>query len=233
MADKQEKSKKPTKDSATGKASRKSAVKAKGKAKPAKVEAQAVPADYKPRLLKTYQDSIVPELKKQFGYANPMLIPKLDKIVLNVGIGTLHQDTKLAESIASEFRIVTGQQPVLTRARLSISNFKLRQGMLVGCKVTLRRFRMYEFLDRLISIVIPRIRDFRGLSDKSFDGRGNFTFGVKEQIIFPEIDYDDVVKIHGMDISLCTSARTDEEAMMLLRGFGFPFRHKPASQDAA
>jgi large subunit ribosomal protein L5 len=190
-------------------------------------------SDYIPRLHKLYRERVAPDLMKKFGFTNPMLAPKLIKIVLNIGVGTLHQDPKLAESLADELKIITGQKPVFTRARKSISNFKLRQGMMVGCSVTLRQWQMYEFFDRLISIAIPRIRDFRGLGDRSFDGRGNYTFGVKEQIIFPEIDYDKVVKIHGMDITICTSARNDEEAFELLRAFGFPIRHRTPGQKEA
>lgn len=193
------------------------------------VEIQTLPDGYIPRLKKMYDEQIVAELKKQFNYSNSMLIPRLDKIVLNVGVGTLHQDAKLAESLVEELGLITGQKAVFAKARKSISNFKLRQGMTVGCRVTIRHARMYELLDRLITIVIPRIRDFRGLSDRSFDGKGNYNFGVKEQIIFPEIDYDKVVKIHGMDITICTTARNDEQALALLRGFGFPFRRVEAA----
>lgn len=212
--------------------------KAKGKAKDgkdkAKVEVVALPKGYIPRMKKLYDEQIRKLLKDKFEYKNPMLIPKIEKIVLNVGAGTIHQEPKLAESIADELSLVTGQKPVFTKARHSISNFKLRQGMTVGCRVTLRGAQMYEFFDRLVSVVIPRIRDFRGLSEKSFDGRGNYSFGVREQIIFPEIDYDKVVKIHGMDINIATTARSDEEAFELLRGFGFPFRRRVESdQDAA
>ncbi|MBT3231586.1 MAG: 50S ribosomal protein L5 [Calditrichaeota bacterium] len=235
MADKNKKDAqgaKNAKGAKGAKGSKKSgASKGKGKGKVAK--SIPLPADYQPRLKKMYTERVSGELEKQFEYKNKMLIPSLQKIVLNVGDGTLHSDSKLAESILQEMTTVSGQKPVLTRARLSISNFKLRQGMVVGCRVTLRSRIMYEFLDRLISIIIPRIRDFRGLSDKSFDGRGNYSFGVKEQIIFPEIDYDKVVKIHGMDITICTSASTDEEALALLSGFGFPFRRRADEIEAA
>lgn len=205
----------------------------KAKGKKSKVEIKPIPKDYMPRLVKKYRDQITSDLQKQFDLGNPMLVPKLEKIVLNVGDGTLHSDSKLADSVVQEIEAIAGQKPVLTRARLSISNFKLRQGMVVGCKVTLRGKIMFEFFDRLISIVIPRIRDFRGLGDKSFDGRGNYTFGVKEQIIFPEIDYDKVVQMHGMDITICTSAPNDEQAFALLKGFGFPFRQHSDSEEAA
>ena len=227
-----EKREKTEKAAATEKKS--GAGKKSGKRKEQPIEAASLPSDYKPRLHDLYREKIVSDLQKKFNYKNVHLMPKLTKIVLNVGIGTLHQDPKLAESVVEEFKLISGQHPVLTRAKKSISNFKLRENMIVGCRVTLRCFMMYEFLDRLISIVIPRIRDFRGLSDHSFDGRGNYTFGVKEQIIFPEIDYDKVVKIHGMDITITTTARNDEEALELLKGFGFPFvRRVAATKDAA
>ncbi len=232
MADKNKKDAKSAKGS-NKKGAAKGKGKGKGKGKKKQAKSEPLPAGYQPRLKTMYNDRVTSELAKQFGYKNKMLIPKLNKIVLNVGDGTLHSDSKLAESILEEMTMVSGQKPVLTRARLSISNFKLRQGMVVGCRVTLRSRMMYEFLDRLISIIIPRIRDFRGLSDRSFDGRGNYSFGVKEQIIFPEIDYDNVVKIHGMDITICTSASTDEEALALLSGFGFPFRRRLDEQEAA
>jgi len=204
------------------------------KAEPVKNEASApVPKDYVPRLKKLYKEQGVANLQKKFQFDNPMLVPKLDKIVLNIGVGGLHSDQKFAESLQDELRLISGMKPVLTRARKSISNFKLRQGMIVGCRVTLRGDRMFEFLDRLISITIPRIRDFRGLSDRSFDGRGNYNFGVKEQIIFAEIDYDKVVKIHGMDICIGTTARNDEEALELLRECGFPFRKRGEGREAA
>jgi large subunit ribosomal protein L5 len=203
----------------------KSAVKTGASARP--------PKDYVPRLKKLYREQISKDLLKRFAFPNVMLVPKLDKIVLNVGVGLLHSDQRFAESLQDELRLISGMKPVLTKARKSISNFKLRQGMVVGCRVTLRGDRMFEFLDRLISIVIPRIRDFRGISDRSFDGRGNFNFGVKEQIMFPEIDYDKVVKMHGMDICIATTARTDEEALELLKGFGFPFRRRTGDREAA
>jgi len=230
---KEKKSKAPTKKGEkAGKAKGKEVA---AKAADAKTAAVALPADYTPRLMKLYREQIASDLMKKFGYQNRMLLPALQKIVLNVGSGTLHQDPKLAESVSEELGVIAGQKAVFTRAHKSISNFKLRQGMVVGCRVTLRGWQMYEFLDRLISIAIPRIRDFRGLSDRSFDGRGNYTFGVKEQIIFPEIDYDKVVKIHGMDITIATSARNDEEALALISGFGFPFRRtvRGAEKEAA
>lgn len=193
---------------------------------------EKAPEGYIPRLKKLYQEEIIPRLRERFGYKNVMLVPKLDKIVVNVGAGTLHQDPKLSESIQEELKLITGQKPVLTRARRAISNFKVRKGMVVGCMVTLRGDRMYEFFDRLISTAIPRIRDFRGFSDRSFDGRGNYTMGIKEQIVFHEIDYDKVAKIHGMDITIATTARTDEEALELLKAFGFPFRRRASASSS-
>ncbi len=176
-----------------------------------------------PRLKKLYQEVIIPEMMKKFGYKSVMQVPRLVKIVVNMGVGQATQDPKLLEMAMKELAKITGQQPVIRRARKSISNFKLRAGMAIGCKVTLRRERMYEFLDRLINAAIPRIRDFRGLSDKSFDGRGNYTLGIKEHIIFPEINVDEVERIFGMDITIVTTARTDEEAYELLKLFGMPF----------
>jgi large subunit ribosomal protein L5 len=183
---------------------------------------------YIPRLKKEYEERIRPALVKEFGLKNVMTAPKLEKIIVNMGVGEAAQNPKLLDGIANEMSAITGQKAIITKARKSISNFKLRQGMAVGCKVTLRRFIMYEFLDRLINVAIPRIRDFRGISDRSFDGWGNYSMGVKEQIIFPEIDYDKVERIRGMDITVVTSARTDEEARALLREFGMPFKKKSA-----
>jgi large subunit ribosomal protein L5 len=179
-----------------------------------------------PRLKKLYQEVIIPEMMKKFGYKSVMQVPRLVKIVVNMGVGQATQDPKLLEMAMKELAKITGQKPVIRRARKSISNFKLRAGMAIGCKVTLRRERMYEFLDRLINAAIPRIRDFRGLSDKSFDGRGNYTLGIKEHIIFPEINVDEVERIFGMDITIVTTAKTDEEAYELLRLFGMPFRKR-------
>jgi large subunit ribosomal protein L5 len=179
-----------------------------------------------PRLKKLYQEVIIPEMMKKFCYKSVMQVPRLVKIVVNMGVGQATQDPKLLEMAMKELVKITGQQPVIRRARKSISNFKLRAGMAIGCKVTLRRERMYEFLDRLINTAIPRIRDFRGLSDKSFDGRGNYTLGIKEHIIFPEINVDEVERIFGMDITIVTTAKTDEEAYELLRLFGMPFRKR-------
>lgn len=179
---------------------------------------------YIPRLKIDYLDRVRPALMKEFGYKNVMMAPKLDKIVVNFGVGEASQNPKLLDGISGEIAAITGQKPIITKARKSISNFKLRKGMSIGCKVTLRRNYLYEFFDRLINVAIPRIRDFRGVSDRSFDGRGNYSLGIKEQIIFPEIDYDKVDRIRGMDITIVTTADTDEEARALLREYGMPFR---------
>ena len=182
------------------------------------------------RLFDRYKETIVPELMKQFSYKSVMQVPHLEKIAINMGLGDALQDAKILEQAAEDMEIITGQKPVITKVKQSISNFKLREGMQIGLRVTLRRARMYEFLDRFISAAIPRIRDFRGVSDKSFDGRGNYTIGVKEQIIFPEIDVDKIARIFGMDITIVTSAKTDEEARALLEQFGLPFRKKEVGQ---
>jgi large subunit ribosomal protein L5 len=183
----------------------------------------------KPRLKQHYETRVRSRLSEQFGYKNPMSVPRIEKIVLNVGLGEASRNAKLLESVVEEITAITGQKPVITRAKKSIANFQLREGMPVGVRVTLRRERMYEFLDRLINIAIPRTRDFRGLSTRSFDGRGNYTMGVKEQMIFPEIKYDEVEKVHGMDIVLVTNTDKDDEALALLREMGMPFR----GQDSA
>ncbi|QJU57042.1 50S ribosomal protein L5 [Sphingomonas sp. AP4-R1] len=177
----------------------------------------------KPRLHQMYDEKIVKAMTEKFGYTNPMQVPKLEKIVLNMGVGEATQDKKKVEQAANEMTQIAGQKAVITKAKKSIAQFKLREGMPIGCKVTLRRERMYEFLDRFVTIALPRVRDFRGLSDKSFDGRGNYATGLKEQLIFPEISYDKVDNIRGMDVIVQTSAQTDEEARELLRLFGFPF----------
>ncbi len=176
-----------------------------------------------PRFKEQYETVLRPALMKEFGYKNLLEVPQVEKIVLNMGVGEGVQDQKKVFAAAGELALIAGQKPVVTRAKNSIAAFKLRDGMAVGCKVTLRRERMYEFLDRLITIALPRVRDFRGLSPKSFDGRGNFALGLKEQIVFPEIDYDKVDEIRGLDIVICTSARTDAEAKALLKGFQMPF----------
>ncbi|EKE73576.1 MULTISPECIES: 50S ribosomal protein L5 [Oceanibaculum] len=175
------------------------------------------------RLREQYESTIRKSLQEKFGYDNPFSVPRLDKIVINMGVGEAVQDSKKVQQAASEMALITGQKPVITRAKKSIAGFKLRDGMPIGCKVTLRRERMYEFLDRLITIALPRVRDFRGVPTKSFDGRGNYALGLKEQIVFPEIDYDKVDDIRGMDIVICTTAKTDEEARELLNGFNMPF----------
>lgn len=176
-----------------------------------------------PRLKKLYKDQIMDTMRKEFGYRNVMQVPRLEKIVLNMGMGEAIENKKLLDSAVEEMTLISGQRPVRTRARKSIAAFKLRKGMEIGCKVTLRGDRMYEFLDRFISIALPRVRDFKGVSKDSFDGRGNYTVGIKEQIIFPEINYDKVEKIHGMDVIVCTSAKNDEEARRLLEIFGMPY----------
>lgn len=178
---------------------------------------------YKARMQSLYDDKIVAAMTAKFGYKSRMQVPRLDKIVLNMGVGEATQDKKKVEQAAAEMQLIAGQKPVVTKAKKSVAQFKLREGMPIGCKVTLRRERMYEFLDRFITIALPRVRDFRGLSDKSFDGRGNYACGLKEQLIFPEISYDSVDKIRGMDVIVATTANTDEEARELLRLFGFPF----------
>ncbi|MEI2384061.1 50S ribosomal protein L5 [Breoghania sp. JC706] len=179
---------------------------------------------YEPRLKKHYDEVVRAKLQEQFSYANPMQVPGLEKIVLNMGIGEAVADSKKAQIAANDLAKIAGQKPVVTKARKSIATFKVREGMPLGAKVTLRRAQMYEFLDRLVTIALPRVRDFRGLSPKSFDGRGNYAMGIKEHIIFPEINYDEVDQIWGMDVIVCTTAKTDDEARELLRGFNFPFR---------
>jgi large subunit ribosomal protein L5 len=187
-----------------------------------------MPKDYKPRLKADYEDRIVPAMTEKFGYKNRLEVPRLDKIVINMGVGEATQDKKKVESAAAEMQAIAGQKPVITKAKKSIAQFKLREGMPIGCKVTLRRDRMYEFLDRLVTVALPRVRDFRGLNPNSFDGRGNYALGLKEQIIFPEINYDQIEKVRGMDVIITTTAGTDEEARELLRLFNFPF---PAAEE--
>ncbi len=179
---------------------------------------------YVARLRKHYDDVVRADLTKEFDYKSPMQVPRLDKIVINMGLGEGVGDSKKVNAAAAELGMIAGQKPVITKARTSIAGFKLREGMSVGAKVTLRKTRMYEFLDRLVNIALPRVRDFRGLNPKSFDGRGNYALGIKEHIIFPEIDYDKVDQVVGMDIIVCTTAPSDDEARALLRGFNFPFR---------
>lgn len=187
-------------------------------------ETAANGAGYQPRLQMLYREVVVPKLNEEFGYKNPFSVPQLEKIVLNMGVGEATADSKKVQSAADDLTLIAGQKAVVTRARKSISTFKLREGMPIGAKVTLRKGRMYEFLDRLITVALPRVRDFRGLSMKSFDGRGNYGLGIKEHIIFPEINYDKVDQIWGMDIVVCTTAETDQEAGALLRALNFPFR---------
>jgi large subunit ribosomal protein L5 len=175
------------------------------------------------RLQEFYRDVVRVELQKRFEYRNPMQIPKLDKVVLNMAVGEATQDSKKLQSAVAELTLISGQKPAICRARKSVANFKLREGMAIGCKVTLRNRRMYEFVDRLINIALPRVRDFRGVPAKSFDGRGNFAMGLKEQIIFPEVNYDDVDEMRGLDVVICTTARSDEEARVLLEQFRMPF----------
>jgi large subunit ribosomal protein L5 len=175
------------------------------------------------RMQELYETTVRPALMQEFGYKNPMQVPRLEKIVVNVGVGEAVQDSKKADAAASDLTAITGQHPVITKAKQSIATFKLRKDMPIGCKVTLRGQRMYEFLDRLITVALPRVRDFRGIPGKSFDGRGNFALGLKEQIVFPEIDYDRVDAVRGMNVVVVTTARTDAEAKALLKGFDMPF----------
>jgi large subunit ribosomal protein L5 len=176
------------------------------------------------RLAEHYETVVKPKLKEQFGYPNDLAVPRLDKIVLNMGLGEATQDSKKIESATTEMGLIAGQKAQITTAKQSIANFKLREGVAIGCKVTLRRDRMFEFLDRLVTIALPRVRDFRGLRPTSFDGRGNYAMGLREQIVFPEISYDEVDEIRGLDVIICTTADTDNEARELLRGFEMPFR---------
>ncbi len=187
---------------------------------------EALPKDYIPRPLKIYREEAAAALMKRFSYSNPMQVPRLVKIVLNMGVGDAVDDQKFLDAAVTDMQTITGQRPYVTRAKKSISNFKLREKMPIGCMVTLRGFRMYEFLDRFISIAVPRIRDFRGLPDKSFDGRGNYSISLREQIVFPEINYDKILKIRGMNITFVTTAKSDEEAYELLASFGMPFRKR-------
>jgi large subunit ribosomal protein L5 len=182
-------------------------------------------AEYVPRLLTQYRDRVAPALRERFQYRNPMQVPRLVKVSVNAGLGEAIQNQKLIEAASAQLAAITGQKPVVTRAKKAIANFKLREGLAIGCMVTLRRERMWEFLDRLINIALPRVRDFRGVSPRGFDGRGSYTLGLREQIIFPEIDYDKVEKVHGLNVTIVTTAPTDEEARELLRGLGMPFRN--------
>lgn len=185
---------------------------------------EAAPAAAEPRLKAIYREVVRPKLVQEFGYKNPMQVPVIEKVVLNMGVGEATADTKKVQSAAADLALIAGQKPVVTRARKAIATFKVRENMPIGVKVTLRKQRMYEFIDRLVNIALPRVRDFRGLNPKSFDGRGNFALGIKEHLIFPEINYDKTDQIWGLDIIVCTSAATDDEARALLRAFNFPFR---------
>lgn len=243
MADKKDdkdKGKKPSKDAkpaankpaaaAAGKGAKDGGKGGKGKGeapKAAAAEVAAAPVDpnYVPRVRKKYRDTVVAALSKKFGYKNPMMVPRLQKVVINMGLGAAVGNPKIIDSAVEDLRSIAGQKPVVTRARKSIATFKLRENLPIGVTVTLRRDRMWEFIDRLISFSLPRVRDFKGVSPKGFDGRGNFTMGLREQIIFPEVDYDKVDVVKGMNISFVTTARTDEEGRALLTELGIPFRH--------
>jgi large subunit ribosomal protein L5 len=226
-----EKQPKAAKPEASAKAPKDGAGKGKGrdgKGAPKGEKAAAPPAprpkDYRPRMKTHYEKVVREEMKKQFGYENAMQIPRIDKIVLNMGVGEAVNDRKKVDSAAKDLGMIAGQRAVITRARKSIATYKVRDDMPIGAKVTLRGDRMYEFVDRLVTIALPRVKDFRGLNPKSFDGRGNFAMGLKEHIVFPEIDYDQVDEVWGMDVIVCTTASSDDEARALLRGFNFPFR---------
>ncbi len=198
--------------------------KKEGSAAPQVMDEGSEESKFNPRMRETYLQKVVPALMKEFGYKNIMQVPKVERIVLNVGMGEAIQNVKLLESAAAELGLITGQKALITKAKKAIATFKLRQGMPIGTKVTLRSRRMWEFLDRLVTLSLPRIRDFRGVSPKSFDGRGNYTLGLKEQLIFPEIQYDEVASIHGMDITIVTTAKTNDEGRALLKHLGMPFR---------
>ena len=197
---------------------------AKAAAAPAPAPAAGRPKDYKPRMKTLYEQVVREAMSKKFAYKNVMQIPKLEKIVLNMGVGEAVADRKKVDNAAGDLALIAGQRPVQTKARKALATYKLREGMAIGAKVTLRGDRMYEFLDRFVTIALPRVKDFRGLNPKSFDGRGNYACGLKEHIVFPEIDYDKVDQVWGMDVIVCTSAHTDDEARELLRAFNFPFR---------
>jgi len=188
---------------------------------------------YVPRLKVRYREEVLPRLRQELGYANAMEVPRLQKVVINMGVGDALKDARMLEAATQDLAVIAGQRPVVTKARKSIAGFKLREGMSIGAKVTLRGDRMWEFVDRLITVAIPRIRDFRGLSRRSFDGHGNYTLGLTEQLIFPEVDYDKVVKVRGMDITVATTAQTDDEGRALLIALGFPFEGAPAVSAAA
>lgn len=223
---KQAKAAKPAKAEKSAKAEKptKAEKPAKADAAAAKAQHSPTPTDYKPRLRVHFDTVIRGKLTEQFGYKNPMQVPTIDKVVVNMGIGEGVNDRKKVESAAVDLALIVGQKAVITKARKSIATFKVREGQPIGCKATLRKARMYEFIDRLVNVALPRVRDFRGLNPKSFDGRGNYTIGIREHIIFPEIDYDKAAEIWGMDIVVCTTARNDDEARALLAAFNFPFR---------
>jgi large subunit ribosomal protein L5 len=208
----------------------------KGEAKtagPVENANEGLAAGYVPRMRKHYEETVRKALMEKFGYTNPMQIPKLDKIVLNMGVGEAVGDSKILNVAVDELTKIAGQKPVITHSRKSIATFKIREDQAIGVKVTLRKVRMYEFLDRLITVALPRVRDFRGLKDSSFDGNGNYAMGIKEHIIFPEIDYDKIDRVWGMDIIVCTTAKTDDEARALLEAFNFPFRKSTRPKAAA
>lgn len=227
MADEKQKGEKPPREGKGGQAK----AAPQGKGRPAKAAAKAPsqpakprPADYKPRMKVHYDKVVKGELTKKYAYTNHMQVPRIEKIVLNMGIGEAVSDRKKVENAANDLAMIAGQRPVVTRARKSIATYKVRENMALGAKVTLRGDRMYEFLDRLVTIALPRVKDFRGLNPKSFDGRGNYALGLREHTVFPEIDYDKIDEIWGMDVVVCTSAKNDDEARELLRAFNFPFR---------
>jgi large subunit ribosomal protein L5 len=222
-----EKTKKTTQQQAT---SKKQKGKSEEQVEKKQVQVKAEPEEYiVPRLFEKYKKEVVPSLMKFFNFKSVMQVPKIQKIVLNIGVGQATQDPKILDDAAKELESIVGQKPAIRKAKKSISNFKLREGMNIGCMVTLRGAKMYEFLDRLINIAIPRIRDFRGVSDKSFDGRGNYTLGIKEHMIFPEVNVDKITRLYGMDITIVTSAKTDQQAYELLKALGMPFRKKEVS----
>jgi large subunit ribosomal protein L5 len=224
-SDKAKKGAKPAGGAPTGKGGAKAPKDKKVAAAPsAEKRSFARPKDYKPRMKALYEAKVRALMTEKFGYKNVMQVPRLEKIVLNMGVGEAVNDRKKVDNAAADLAMIAGQKPVQTRARKAIAVYKLREGMPIGAKVTLRGVRMYEFLDRLVTIALPRVKDFRGLNPKSFDGRGNYALGLKEHIVFPEINYDQVDEIWGMDVIVCTNARSDDEARELLRGFNFPFR---------
>jgi large subunit ribosomal protein L5 len=210
----------------------KSAKKVESTSGPVAGKVARAPEGYAPRLRKHYDDVVKAKLTEQFGYKNVMQVPKITKIVLNMGVGEATQDSKLVQVAASELEKIAGQKVMVTKTRKAIAQFKIRENQPIGAKVTLRKVRMYEFLDRLITIALPRVRDFRGVSDRSFDGQGNFAMGIKEHLIFPEVDYDKIDRIWGMDIVICTSAKSDDEARALIEAFNFPFRRSTRKQAA-